>query len=110
MTNVPEHPGVCASELCADVYRRQSAESQSMADEMISLMIGGVGCSVAARTHTLEITSTLAGVTLKVHGQRDCSLSHGKLSLGVHLLRTTSSVTVEVCISKQPSVIGRKLT
>ena len=68
---------LCVSELCADVYRRQSAESQSMADEMISLMIGGVGCSVAARTHTLEITSTLAGVTLKVHGQRDCSLSHG---------------------------------
>ena len=53
-------------ELCADVYRRQSAESQSMADEMISLMIGGVGCSAAVRTHTMEFTATLAGVTLKV--------------------------------------------
>ena len=54
------------TELCADVYRRQSAESQGTADEMISLMIGGVGCSAAVRTHTMEFTATLAGVTLKV--------------------------------------------
>ena len=54
------------AELCADVYRRQSAENQSMADEMISLTIGGVGCAVAVRSHTMEVTATLAGVTLKV--------------------------------------------
>ncbi|XP_043195691.1 vacuolar protein sorting-associated protein 13-like [Amphibalanus amphitrite] len=58
-------------ELCADVYRRQSADDQSMADEMISLTIGGVGCSVAVRTNTMEVTATLAGVTLKNHEFQD---------------------------------------
>ncbi|XP_037079411.1 vacuolar protein sorting-associated protein 13-like [Pollicipes pollicipes] len=58
-------------ELCTDVYRRQSAPDKAADEQMISLVIGGVGCSVAARTHTLEVTSTLAGVTLKSHEFRD---------------------------------------
>ena len=57
-------------ELCADVYRWQSGESQSTADEMISLTIGGVGCQAAVRTHTMELSATLAGITLKVSVRR----------------------------------------